>query len=744
MEIVRVRRGYAGLYRWRWVVALLAAVGCLAIGWRSRDLAVDPSTRAFVVQSGEAYATYRTFLTRFGSDETIVVGVRMAEGLTPELGHWVQDVTASLRGLPHVEEVRSLATVTRLQRTVFGRLIERPRLADRHATASERHALPPTPTPEEPLLLSADGRTTAIVLYVEQELPDLGAQRTLITQVRRVLASQQRPDVTYLVTGTIVEQDALLDRMNQDRLLFIPLTVGVITVLLLLFHAEWLALLYALAVMGGSLATTQGIMVWRHVSLNVVTGLLAPIILVVAVSLTVQISASFLHVPRGASNGARLAAVYRAMFMPCLLSSLTTLVGFLTLLVSPVPVVREFGSFGALGTVIVWALAMAWIPVCLSLTRDRPSRVSSAFQRFGRALAGWTIRSRWLIVAVALALMITAAVSATSVRATTNLLQIFRAHDPFRAQTEALQQDLGIVYPLELDVDIPPATPMTSPQTWHVEEQFQAALGQLPLVARTVSLADVLRYIEGVAGIRRSEPRLAKILAQLPQRLGPMLRRLASPDSHHLRLTLYLQRWETAEVVATIARLRAMASAELPPSWRVAPTGHIVLLSQMSQRLVDDELASVALAFAIILGLMWLAMRSLAYAVISLVPNLLPILGLFGLMAACHVPLNIATAMIASVAIGLIFDNTIQLLYRYRDARRAGAAAEDAVRAGLMRCAQPMIASSLVVAGGFAVTLCGRMVTTVQFGALTCATICLAMLGDLIVLSALLAIWKPR
>ena len=62
----------------------------------------------------------------------------------------------------------------------------------------------------------------------------------------------------------------------------------------------------------------------------------------------------------------------------------------------------------------------------------------------------------------------------------------------------------------------------------------------------------------------------------------------------------------------------------------------------------------------------------------------------------------------------------------------------------LLRCAQPMIASSLVVAGGFAVTLCGQMVTTVQFGMLTCATIGLAMLGDLIVLPALLAIWKPR
>lgn len=284
---------------------------------------------------------------------------------------------------------------------------------------------------------------------------------------------------------------------------------------------------------------------------------------------------------------------------------------------------------------------------------------------------------------------------------------------------------------------------MTLPQTWQFVERLQSTAAQLPVVARSFSLSDVLRYIERVAKVTRSERRLTQILTQLPQRLGPALSQLASPDAHHLRLTLYLRRWDSAEVVAAIHRLRAIASTVLPPGWRMEPTGHVVLLSQMSQRLVNDEVASVALAFTIILGLMWLAMRSLTYALISLVPNLLPILGLFGLMAAWQIPLNIATAMSASVAIGLIFDNTIQLLYRYRDARWAGADAQNAVSAALMRCAQPMIASSLIVAGGFAVTLWGQMVTTVQFGLLTCVTIGLAMLGDLIVLPALLAIWKP-
>ncbi len=735
--------GYARLYRWRWVVALLVAGACLAVGWQARTLAVDPSNHAFFVPHSESAATYRTFLTRFGSDETIVIGIRMTEGLTPELGRWVQDVTKALRVLPHVEEVRSLATVTRLQRTAFGRLVERPLLPDATHSHWARRVLPRDPSPEEPLLLSG-GRTTAIILRVAQELPSLDAQRALIAGVQGVLARHRRSDITYLVTGTVVEQETLLRRMNQDRQRFIPLTVGVVIVLLLLLHAKWLSVVYALAVMGGSLAVTHGVMAWRHLPLNVVTGLLAPIILIIAVSLTVEVSASFLHVPRDASNGDRLATVYRTMFMPCLLSIFTTLVGFLSLFVSPVPAARAFGAYGALGTVSAWVLAMAWIPVCLGLAGDRPSRIAPVFQAIARVLADRTARHRWTIVAAAIALLLTNAVWARSVRASTNLVQIFRPNDPFRVETEALQQDLGIVYPLELSLTVPPGTPMTSTQTWQVIERFQSAAAQLPVVARSFSLSDVLRYIERVAKNTHSDRRLAQILAQLSQRLGPAWSQLASPDAHHLRLTLYLRRWDSAEVVETIQQLHAVASMLLPSGWRVEPTGHVVLLSQMSQRLVGDEVTSVGLAFAIILGLMWLAMRSFTYALISIMPNLLPMLGLFGLMAAWKIPLNIATAMSASVAVGLIFDNTIQLLYRYRDARRAGAEARDAVRAALMRCAQPMMASSLVVAGGFAVTLWGQMVTTVQFGRLTCATIGLGMLGDLILLPALLVIWKPR
>jgi predicted RND superfamily exporter protein len=99
--------------------------------------------------------------------------------------------------------------------------------------------------------------------------------------------------------------------------------------------------------------------------------------------------------------------------------------------------------------------------------------------------------------------------------------------------------------------------------------------------------------------------------------------------------------------------------------------------------------------------------------------------------------------MIASVALGLIFDNTIYLLSRYRDARRAGRGAAAALRTALDRCLRPVTTSSMILCGGFAVTLAGSLVPTQQFGLLTCATIGLALASDLLVLPALLAAVKP-
>jgi hypothetical protein len=139
-----------------------------------------------------------------------------------------------------------------------------------------------------------------------------------------------------------------------------------------------------------------------------------------------------------------------------------------------------------------------------------------------------------------------------------------------------------------------------------------------------------------------------------------------------------------------------------------------------------------------------LALRSAAYALISVVPTALPVAGLFGTMKALDIPLNTATAMIASVVLGLIFDNTIYLICRYRDHRAAGCGVYRSLRLAYARGSHAVIGASAILMGGFGVTTLGSMTSTVQFGLLSTSVIAVSLASNLMVLPALLAIARPR
>jgi len=293
-------------------------------------------------------------------------------------------------------------------------------------------------------------------------------------------------------------------------------------------------------------------------------------------------------------------------------------------------------------------------------------------------------------------------------------------------------------------LETPSLAAMRDPATWDKLDAFEKTLSGMPNVSHTLGVTDIVRYFERVVERPRSPDLLGKILDELPKKMGKDLRRMTTEGYQKLRFTAFMKTSNTRSVAELSGKVPQIARDTLGEGWDVTVTGETRLLAVMSDRLVRDEITRVVMAFGVILILIVLMMRSAPYALLGLLPNIVPIAGLFGVMAFFHIGLNTATAMIASVAIGLIFDNTVYLLYGYREARSHGMDADAAVTHALSRRFKPMIASSLILAGGFGVMMFGHMIPTIQFGLLSCVTIGLATVSDLVVLPALLHIFKPR
>ncbi len=167
-------------------------------------------------------------------------------------------------------------------------------------------------------------------------------------------------------------------------------------------------------------------------------------------------------------------------------------------------------------------------------------------------------------------------------------------------------------------------------------------------------------------------------------------------------------------------------------------TGTTYLLAQMSRTLVITQLQSLGLAIVFILSAIAIALRSWRLGMLAAIPNLLPPLIVFGLMGWCGIGLSTATTMIASVALGLVVDDTIHLLYRYRQACRAGHDPSHAIAGAIRHTGRALVITTLILTLGFWAGLVGSFKPTVSFSFLTGLTMVLALLADLLVLPACL------
>lgn len=744
------------LYRLRWVPLLLAAALGAAVWPAASRVGVDSSNEAFIMRDNFSWYEFGRFTRAFGAEESIAVGIHLHKPLDAESAVFLTELQEELQKIPGVAAVHGLGGLTQHRLKWFGQIEEKPLfenlLSGKEAPAvflARRSAWPP-PAQQ---LLSQDGQTAALIVTLKDEkAAELeGADPAapidavaVLEEVRRVVDRSLPAGTESALTGTVLEQHAFGSQIDRDRRAFVPLCIAVIVVLLLVFHLDLRTLIYSLAVMGGSLAITQSLMAYLGTRVHAVTALLAPVILIVAVSSTIKACGIFDLVRGTPQPSLRLAQALRGMFAPCSLANLTTFIGFLALLVSRVQAVRDFGFYGAVGTASAWALTMLGAPVFAVWKRSRHGARLDFFEKIGYGVAWITRYTAWLLVAAAVAFTVVAARQIPKIHTSTDLLKIFQADDPFRRDTESFIARLGGIYPLEVMVEAPSLAGMRTPETWDRLDLFQKKLAESGIVSNVSGPTDVVRYFETVSDRPRNPKILGKILDEIPQKNPEGWRHFATEGNLKLRFTAFLTTSDTTRVMELSRTVPAIARDTLGADWDVTVTGETRLLAEMSEQLVHDEAASVLTAFGVILVLIVFMVRSLPYALLAIVPNFLPIAGLFGAMAVLGIGLNTATAMIASVAIGLVFDNTVYLLYGYREARALGMDADAAVTHTMSRRFRPVIASSLILAGGFGVTMFGHMIPTVQFGFLSCVTIGLVTVSDLFVLPSLLRIFKPR
>ncbi|MEJ2638967.1 MAG: MMPL family transporter [Desulfosarcinaceae bacterium] len=690
-----------------------------------------------IIEDLPAARTYQGFLEQFGSDEIIRVLVRAGDIFEPATWRKIVALSDKAAALPGVRRVISLPEVKKridsggeTDLASFKALLDAAELFRRN-------------------LISADGGTTIITLVLE----GAGDKNAVIAATEDLIAGAGK-DLSIFQTGIPLVSEALASYSRKDFYLLTPITLAVIALVLLILCRNLHCLLLPLGSVTLSNIWTLGLMAWSGIPVSMLTLIVPVFLIAVGTAYCLHICTAYLEAARQAEDSrAAVRATFANHTFPVFLAVATTILGIGSLAVNRITAIQEFAGFAVFGMASLWVILMTFFPallVLLPLPACRDTGASGIDRQIRRMIDAVvhlnTHHQRpifWIIGLTSLVL----ALGILKIRVETNPVAFFKSDTPVRRHFNDIYAQMSGSFPVNVV--------LTGPSEDYFEETSNLAhlatlstfLDQLPGVDKTVSLADYLRLVNYANN--RYDPKFYT-LPQDPYELrflmnnfkillgNDLLRRFLSADYRQANLLMLTHIASTRQLLHTRETILAHVEDKLPKEIHCEVTGLGMVIADSSHLLTLGQIKSLSLSLVLIFAVMVALFLSSKVGLIAIVPNLFPILVNFGLMGWLGIPLSAATALIASVVIGLAVDDTIHYLVRYNKEFKKDLNKDRAMADTLRRVGRPILFTSATIALGFAPLTFSHFQPTTLFGLLMILTMGAALIGDLILLPALL------
>ena len=725
LERLAVERG--GL-----VLALALALSVpLGVGYLRLPWTQDPEV--ITLQGSDALEHYREHVRRWGSDKWIVLAYEVEDAFAPARLAQLRALGDELFEIEGVRNVSSLDTAFVVDTGPFGPFA-RPLVPEQIGADPEmrRHALESTFTRDA--LVSADGRVLTIAVQLEgSELDSTQAEARVLGAIDAILAQPQYAGLGVHLAGAPVFGREL-SRLNQrDQARFVPLTIAVIAVFLFALLRSAVATGLALGLLLLTVVWTLGIMSWLGIPLNITTGLLPPLLMVVTIAESVHLLSTYVERLReGDERRAALRFMLREVLPSCGWTTLTTAVGFASLLLVQIESVRLFAVFAVLGVgigllhlALVLPAALARLPVAA------PRRGAAPPWRLD--WVRWAARRPAIGLGLLAGSLALAAAGLPRIDVSTHDGEFFAPGNPLNQAYRFIEARMQGVTPLEVEIRAPQAGAFRGADAVRRLEALQAAMGQHEKVAPGISLADLLRATSPGLDLR-DDAAVERGLFLLAALAGDEVDRFVREDASLARISARTKAMSSAENEALLAALDRDAAAIFPAGWQVRFTGLVPVFSQMEQYLVDGQVRSYGAA-VLAVALIFLALfRSGAIVAAALVANTAPILATLGIMGIFGIRLDVATIMVACIAEGIIVDDTIHLVHSFRRKWQQCGDREKALDHALQVSGRPIVITALILAAGFAIPMLSDFQPTAHFGMLVGLAVLAALAAELLIL----------
>jgi len=603
-------------------------------------------------------------------------------------------------------------------------------------------------------LISHDHKVAVVAL----RLREMGARdmRHWVENAEAQFATTPPPSgVSVHLGGLPYLRSQIVTNMRSDQLKLVPLTL-LVCVFLLFLSFRWLpGVILPIGAVLISTVMAVGGMALAGEPMNVLNNIIPPLLIIIGISDSIHLIGRYREELRRDGNVVRAGHVtVRTMAVACLLTSVTTAVGLGSLVVSRTVMLRHFGITAAIGVMVAYVVTITFIPGVLTWVKPPKRQIEARFagtlEVVLMKMTARVLKRPYLVLAVTSVALAGCIWGASGIRVDHALLDQFDPSDPVYITTRLLERELDGVRPLEVMVHSSDPSALTSAATLDALDGVERWARQQPAVLSVTGPSDLLHetwHLVTDDPTSRAEPfgtdkRSHALMTLLAQRATNPLDSFLGDEGQLLRIQVKMRDVGAQRSVALIAQLeqRMEAATTSLPGVKVAFTGDAYTGSRGQEAVVRDLLSSLITAVLIIFVLLALLFRSVRLGLLSIPPNLIPLVATVAYMVARGIPLNAATAIVFSISIGLAVDGTIHVLARFREETGRGMTSNAALVRAARGTGRAIVISGVTLMAGFGVLLFSSFVPVRHFGELIAITVGSSLLATLVVQPALLEV----
>ncbi|WP_198515945.1 efflux RND transporter permease subunit [Vibrio parahaemolyticus] len=701
--------------------------------------------------------------TTFAKTDNLAIVIAPEDGdiFTPQTLSLIQKITVDAWQVPYSSRVDSIANYQHTEAFDDDLLVE-DLLYSEYELTPDRISKVKSIALSEPVLKSAlvseKGDVTVVNITVQLPEMDKTAEvEEVVSSINAMIDRYQRayPDVTFHKAGIIAMNHAFMTAAQDDSSTLVPTMLVVILVFLTIMLRSILSVIATLIVIIGSVMAAMGISGWAGMFLSTATVNVPTLIMTLAVADCVHVIATMRQsMKNGFTKAQSIERSIALNFVPILITSVTTAIGFLMMNMSDSPVLRDFGNLSALGVMVACFLSVTLLPALLKLLPIHVKMETSQDQKHVMdRLGDFVVSQRRALLPLSVVVIVVCASLIPLNKVNDESVEYFGQRNEFRQAADFMEERISGMTNISIAIKTNESQGIAAPDFLNTIGEFSSWLRGQPETDHVATLADVYKRLNknmhGDDEAYYSLPQERELAAQylllyemsLPYGLD--LNNQINVDKSSIKMVLTVANLGSVELVDLENRIYQWF-AEHAPQYQVVASSPSLMFAHIGETNMASMLSTLPITLVLISALLIFALRSVRLGLISLMPNIAPAVIGFGLWALISGEINLGLSVVVTLTLGIVVDDAVHFLSKYQRARREGQTAEQAVRYAFHTVGRALWITTVVLVAGFSVLAMSSFRLNADMGQLSAIVIFIALVVDFLFLPTLLMLFDKK